>query len=150
MSRIFSARDEAVKKLEGKRSETTVRQILLIPLLMTALAGFARAQETAGNPTDAEVEKQILKVEHEKDQAMQKGDVATLDRIYGDDLSFVNVRGQVLNKAQRLADYRPGVTKYSSFKQGDYHFHVYGDTVVMIGRSDGVVEYHGRMIRAPR
>ncbi|MGH9356986.1 MAG: nuclear transport factor 2 family protein [Terriglobia bacterium] len=127
-----------------------MRQILLIPLLMLALAGFAKAQGTAGNPTDAEIEKQILKFERERGQAMQKSDVAALGRIYADDLSFVNSRGQVLTKAQCLSDLRASRVKYLSFKGEDYRFHIYGDTVVLTGRSSGLVEYHGKIIRVPR
>ncbi|MGH9356985.1 MAG: nuclear transport factor 2 family protein [Terriglobia bacterium] len=139
-----------MKNLEEKRSEITVRQILLLPLLTIALAGFARGQGTAGNQTDAEIEKQVLNVERERDQAIQKRDMATLDRIHGDDLSFVNTHGMVVNKTQYLDDIRSGKLKFLSFKQDDYHFYIYGDTVVMTGRAISVVKYHGRVNHIPR
>jgi len=85
-----------------------MRRILLISLLTVALAGAARAQGTGRSQSDAQTEEEVLKVEREKDQAMQKGDLATLTRVYADDLIFVNPRGEVLSKAQRLADVRPG------------------------------------------
>jgi ketosteroid isomerase-like protein len=127
-----------------------MRRILSISLLALCLTGFARAQGTGKSQTDAEIEEQVLKVEHEKDQAMQKGDVATLDRIYGDKLIFVNPRGQILSKAQRLADVRPGNLDYVNFKRGDYTLHVYGNTVVLTGLSSSLVHYHGELVRTPR
>ncbi|MGH9356987.1 MAG: nuclear transport factor 2 family protein, partial [Terriglobia bacterium] len=44
----------------------------------------------------------------------------------------------------------PRTLKYLSFERGDYRFHVYGDTVILTGRSSGVVKYHGKVIRIPR
>jgi len=89
---------------------------------MIALAGLARAQGTAKSEADAEIEKEILKVEHEKDQAMQNRDLAVLNRIYADDLTFVNARGQVLTKAQRMEEIRAGNVKYLSFDKSDNPF----------------------------
>jgi hypothetical protein len=127
-----------------------VGQTLLLLLLAVTLGGPARAQGTARNQADREIENEILKIEHEKDEAMQKGDVATLDRIYADDLTFVNTRGQVATKAERLADLRPGNLEYLSFRRGDYRLHIYGNTVVLTGRSRSVVEYHRKVVRTPR
>jgi ketosteroid isomerase-like protein len=127
-----------------------MRRMLLLSLLAVALMGVARAQGTGKGQTDAEIEEEVLKVEHEKDQAMQKGDVTTLARIYADNLIFVNPRGQVLSKAQRLADVRPGNLDYVNFKRGDYTLHVYGNTVVLTGLSSSLVHYHGELIRTPR
>jgi len=127
-----------------------LRKILLLLLLTIALVGLARAQRKVGNQANAEIEKEIFKVEHEKDEAMQKGDAATLDHIYADDLTFVGTQGQVFTKAQRLADMRPGSREYFSFKRGDYSLHIYGNTVVLTGRSSSVVKYHGEVVRKPR
>jgi ketosteroid isomerase-like protein len=126
-----------------------MRRILLLSLLAVVFLGQARAQ-TAKGQTDAEIEEEVLKVEHEKDQAMQKGDVATLDRIYGDKLIFVNPRGRVLSKAQRLADVKPGNLDYVNFKRSDYTMHVYGNTVILTGLSSSLVHYHGELVRTPR
>ena len=127
-----------------------MRQILIVSLLTVAFAGLSRGQGTAGNRADAKIEKEILKVERERDEAVQKRDMAVLDRIYADDYVVANARGHVLTKAQRLADYRSGNTRFLSFKQDDYRLHFYGDTVVMTGRSSGVVEHNGKIIRVPR
>jgi ketosteroid isomerase-like protein len=134
----------------GAGVKKTMRRILLISLLTIAFAGTARAQAAAKSHADTETEEQVLKVEHEKDQAMQKGDLATLTRIYADGLIFVNPRGEVLSKAQRLADVKPGSLDYLNFKRDDYTLHVYGNTVVLTGVSRSVLHNHGKLIRTPR
>ena len=58
-----------------------MRQILMLSLLMGALVGLAGAQGTGKGQTDAEIEKEILKLENERDEARQKGDMKALDRI---------------------------------------------------------------------
>jgi hypothetical protein len=55
-----------------------MRPIPLISLLAITVVGCARAQGTGNSQTNAEIEEEVLQVEHEKDQAMQKGDVSTL------------------------------------------------------------------------
>jgi ketosteroid isomerase-like protein len=127
-----------------------MRRFLLLSLLTFAFVGGARAQGTGKSQSDAETEEEVLKVEHEKDQAMQKGDLATLTRIYADNLIFVNPRGEVLSKAQRLADVKPGSLDYLNFKREDYTLHVYGNTVVLTGVSKSVLHNHGKLIRTPR
>jgi hypothetical protein len=62
----------------------------------------------------------------------------------------MNPRGQVLSKAQRLADVRPENLDYVNFKRSDDTLHVYGNTVVLTGLSSSLVHYHGELIRTPR
>lgn len=126
-----------------------MKQILFLSLITAAVVGGAAAQETK-SPSVAATEEEVLKVEHEKDQAMQKGDAATLNRIYGDGLIFVGPRGQVFSKAQRMADVKPGSLDYVNFKREDYTLHVYGNTVILTGVSKSLVHYHGKLIRTPR
>lgn len=125
-----------------------MRRIFLLPLLTLALVAFSRAQATV--QTDAEIEKQVLEVERQKDQAIRNRDMAVLDRIYVDDLAFTNGRGRVLTKAQHMEEIRSGNVKYLSSDRSDFHVHIYGDTAVLTGRENSVVEYHGKMINTPR
>jgi len=127
----------------------TIR-ILLLSFLTLGFVGPARAQGTAGNQADAEIEKEVLKVEHQKDEALRNRDVAVLDQIYADDLAFVNARGKVITKAEHLDEIRSGQINYLSREQEDYRVHVWGDTVVLTGREKSVLEYHGKVTRLPR
>jgi ketosteroid isomerase-like protein len=111
---------------------------------------MVNGQTAPPQSSTAEIEKEVLHVEEERDQALQKRDVATLDRIYADELVFINTRGQLFTKAQRLADIGSGKVEYFAYKQGDYSFKVYGNTVVMTGRTSSVVKFQGRLNQIPR
>ena len=73
-----------------------------------------------------------------------------LDRVYDEGLVFVNTHGQLLTKGQRLEDLRSGNLKFMSFGRDDYQLHIYGDTVVLNGRANSVVQFHGKVNRIPR
>jgi ketosteroid isomerase-like protein len=107
-------------------------------------------QADQGDPSVRQIESDVLKVEQERDQALQDRDIKVLDRIYSDDLVFVNTRGQRFTKAQRLADLGAGKVEYFSYDQGNYSFRVYGNTVVMTGRTSSVVKFQGRVNKIPR
>ena len=134
-----------------------MRYCLALSLAIMTLCGLLTGQTATSLKVNPEIEKEILKIDNEKDQAMQRfvasrsqEDRAALDRIYDDGLVFVNTKGQLLTKAQRLEDLESGSLKFMSFGRDDYQLHIYGDTVVMTGRATSVVEYHGKMNRVPR
>lgn len=119
-------------------------------LFAVLLAGPVKAQSPAENASNAEIEKEILQVEHKRDQALQNRDMAVLDSIQADDLTFVNGRGTVFTKAQYMDEIRSGRIKFLTFEQDDYRFHIFGDTVVLTARNTGAVEVHGKVERTPR
>lgn len=118
-------------------------------ILLSALLAFTAGRLDAPS-AQASIQKEILQVEAQRDEAMQKGDMPTLNRIYADDIVIVNTRGRLLTKAERLADFQSGDLKFLSFDQGHYTFHIYGDTVLLNGRANSVVEFHGKVNRIPR
>jgi Domain of unknown function (DUF4440) len=134
-----------------------MRSVLVLFLLALAIPKVVGEQKTEDAKTIAEIEKQILKIDDEKDHAMQRYVAshgqeggAELDQIYGDDLVFVNTRGGLLTKAQRMEDLRSGSLKFISFGRDSYILHVYGDTVVMTGRATSDVVYMGKPNHIPR
>jgi ketosteroid isomerase-like protein len=129
---------------------TLVWRTVCLPFLIIAMVVLGRGQLTTGTPANTGIEQEIINIEAQKDHAMQTREMDVLDRIYADGLVFVNTRGQVLTKAERMAEFQSESVKYLSFEQGDYHFHIYGDTVVMTGRASSVVDYHGKVNRIPR
>jgi hypothetical protein len=134
-----------------------MRFALVLSLAMLTIPGVLRGQKPDSTNANAEIEKEILKIDDEKDHAMQRyvashGEVGgpELDQIYADDLVFVNTHGGLLTKAQRLEDLRSGNLKFISFGRDSYSLHVYGDTVVMTGRATSEVVYMGKVNRIPR
>ena len=127
----------------------TRRRIAAVALSVLAFFAFAwRVARSAPPPENASEE--ILKVDEERNQALQKGDVATLDRIYSDDLVYANASGALLTKVQHLAELKARTLNFRSFKHEDVQATVHGDTGVVTGISKSVVEYQGSVSSSHR
>jgi ketosteroid isomerase-like protein len=127
----------------------TRRRMFSVALSVLAFFAIAwRTAKSAAPPEDAKEE--ILKVDEERNQALQKGDIATLDRIYSDDLVYANASGALLTKAQHLADLKGRGLNFRSFKHDDVQVTVHGDTGVLTGISTSVVDYQGSVSSSPR
>ena len=136
-----------------QNSEHTYMRKQRVAVLMAIMAlGAIRAAsaQDAKHQPDAEIQKAILAVDNERYEAMQKKDMATLDRLHGDGLVFINTKGRMLNKAEYMEEIRSGNLKFLSVETDDYTFCIYGDTVIMSGRAKSVVEYHGVVNKRPR
>jgi len=112
--------------------------VLSVFAFFTIALGIAKSATPPGNDKE-----EIIKVDEERNQALQKGDVATLDRIYTDDLVYTNATGVILTKAQHLADLKSRGLNFRSFKHEDVQVTVNGDTGFLTGISKSVVEFHG-------
>jgi ketosteroid isomerase-like protein len=129
-----------------------IRTLLWLTFLTTTVPGFIKAQENSGGDTKAveHLRNEVLRIEEERNQALQKGDAAALERIYTDDLVYTNALGYVLTKAQHLADIRTRNLKLSSFKHSDVEVRVHGNTGIVTGISTSRVEYEGTASSSPR
>src|SRR6202049_1907329 len=118
---------------------------LLLNLLMIATPTLVSAQQSMGKDPQAvdNLKDEVLKIEEERNQALQKGDADALDRIYTEDLVYTNARGYVLTKAQHLADIKAKSLKLTSFKHSDVEVRVHGSTGIVSGISTSLVEYKG-------
>jgi ketosteroid isomerase-like protein len=126
------------------------RRILVITLSAVALLG-GLGKLAAKNAAAAEdLKDEVMKVEEARNQALPKGDVATLEKIYSDDLVYTNARGEVLTKAQHLADLKGRSLGFRSFVHSDVQLHMYGNTGIVTGISTSAVEYKGVVSSSPR
>ena len=124
------------------------RRIAATVLSTLALLAFAwRAKTTAAADSARD---EVMKVEEERNQALQKGDAATLERIYSDDLVYSNAGGELLTKAQHLADIRARKLTFRAFKHEDVQLTMHGDTGFVTGVSKSVVEYEGKVSSSNR
>jgi Domain of unknown function (DUF4440) len=96
-------------------SEAPLKHLIPFTAAMVALllAGTAQAGDV-GRASDNAVLEKIQALEEERNQAILRGDVATLDRMTSDDYTFVTIRGELRTKAQILNDFRSGSIKYQS------------------------------------
>jgi len=127
----------------------TRRRMAALALSFIAIFSIAwRTARSAAPPEDVKAE--ILKVDEERNQALQNGDIPTLDRIYSDDLVYTNASGNLLTKAQHLAELKARTLHFQSFIHEDVQTTVHGDTGVLTGISKSVVEYKGSVSSSHR
>lgn len=113
-----------------------MKRILIVTVLIIA-AAYLTLGQTSGQKTSqsGNTEQALRQLVSELDKAQQEHDLATLDHIWADDLSFTNPAGEVLTKAQRLASRKSGETKSESFRSDDVEVRLYGETAVVTSRA---------------
>jgi hypothetical protein len=62
-------------------------------------------------------EQALAKQAHKYEEALTKGDVETLDKFWTPDYTFVNPRGELLDKAQRMANIKSGATEFETMRR---------------------------------
>lgn len=118
--------------------------------VLAALAFFAVAWRASLTAAADSARDEVMKVEEERNQALQKGDAAALDHVYSDDLIYSNVTGAMLTKAEHLADVRARKLVFREFKHEDVQLTMHGDTGFVTGVSKSVVEYQGNVSSSHR
>ena len=128
-----------------------MRCIAIFPLVVIALFPGVKAQRTSQRHESVqEIKEEILKVEKERNQALQRGNASVLSRFYTGDLVYGNERGDVLTQSQHLGAFRARKIKLISFKHSDVQVHAYQNVAVVTGLSTTVIEYQGKRSSQPR
>jgi len=84
----------------------------------------------------------IQKLLDEYTAALLKKDYAALERIWADDLTFVNPRGELVTKAQRLANLRSGATSFKTIDTTETSVRAYGDNAAAVAVTRVKVDAH--------
>jgi ketosteroid isomerase-like protein len=115
--------------------------IFTLVLLAVSTAGLAQTSAQQSEPQSgqtsagsADVEQALETRFHEYADALKKKDTAALDQIWSDDYSFINPRGVLVTKAQRLANVKSGATAFDDIEMQQERVNVRGNTAVDIGR----------------
>jgi ketosteroid isomerase-like protein len=104
---------------------------IIIALLLSAFGQPATPQESETGKSEKEVREMIEKYR----AALLQRDVPTLEKIWADDYVFVNASGDVVTKAQRLANVKSGATKLESInKEENITVRVYQNSAVATSR----------------
>lgn len=104
--------------------------LLLILLMAAAVPSLTLAQAPLS------VEQAVMHLEQERVDALIRGDLTTLDRILADDFIYTHSNARVESKQQLFDALKSGAFKYEEVKHSDLKAQVYGDTVVLRGKSD--------------
>ena len=108
-----------------------------------ALLSFAVGQ--SATPPDSENSKSEQEVRQEYRAALLQRDVPTLEKIWADDYIFVNASGEVLTKAQRLANAKSGATTLDSINEEEnITVRVYQNSAVATSRVTIKGQYGGQ------
>ena len=85
-------------------------------------------------------------LERELVAAIARTDLAAYDRIVADDYVAYEASGRESTKAQVLESYRSGTRRYTDLKIFDVRGRVYGDTAVVVARTEGLRREGGRNV----
>jgi ketosteroid isomerase-like protein len=116
-----------------------MKQIVLIASLIFMVSVYAQNRTDTGK-----LEKEVLEVDTQRADAYVNGDVATLERILADDVTYVHPTGKVETKAEVIAGFKNQDRKYKSIKRDDVVVRIYGNTAVVTGRNTISAEYQGK------
>jgi len=93
-------------------------------------ANSSVSNANAPSQTAKDESKEISDLLDQYNDALLKKDAETLERIWADDLSFVNPRGQLLTKKERIENIKTGATALRSADVSEKQVRMYGDTAV--------------------
>ena len=99
------------------------------------LVTVAWSQTGISPANDAQTKNEILDLEHQRNEAILKGDAAALERMTADEYTFITLRGELRTKAEIVKGFKSGSFHYDSRKIFDLNVRLYGDTAIVTGRS---------------
>jgi ketosteroid isomerase-like protein len=113
-----------------------------------ALLSFAFGQSPSAQlPVSSASEQEVRQMLEKYRIAILQRDVATLEKIWADDYVFVNAAGDVLTKADRLANIKSGATTLDSINQQEkVTVRVYENSAVATSRVTLKGQYSGQPI----
>ena len=111
------------------------KRILLAVAMALALPALILCQTNRNNTKQKGGEEQAVRQTiNELTAALRNNDTTGLDRIYGDDYTFVGDTGMVMTKGERIAAMKSGELKYQSISHEVVSVHLFGDTAVIVTR----------------
>jgi len=115
-----------------------MKQFVSILAISFSLACTAMAKDA---PT---IEEKIAGYEADLGQAMIQRDIATLQKLVGDDWTIQSDSGTMGTKAGFINDVKSGTLVVSSFKLHDLHVRVLGNVAFVQGFDDETSSYNGK------
>jgi ketosteroid isomerase-like protein len=123
-----------------------MKHIIPYIALTGALLSFAFGQ-TQQESTDSKSEQEVKQMIEKYRTAFLRHDIPTLEKIWADDYVFVNAFGEVLTKAQRLANLRSSATTLESINEEEKPtVRVYQNSAVVTSRVALKGQYSGQPV----
>jgi ketosteroid isomerase-like protein len=123
-----------------------LKRTLIIAAIIIAFAGMATAQSQDKKSEGAgKAEQEVAALNRAWADAIARGDMAALDRLFASDMTVTSGNGTVRNKAQEMDDLRPSADiKTYFFNTDDVRVRVYGDAAVVTGHAKWRINLKGR------
>jgi ketosteroid isomerase-like protein len=113
-------------------------------IFLVGIAGTAVGSSPPDDREDARAEREIRELEAQFGRAVVAGDRAFYERVLAADFTHTSHSGQFKTRAEWMAENKfenrlgkpaPGKTYYEAFEVDDLAVRIYGQTVVVTGRS---------------
>lgn len=123
-------------------------------LLVTALLVGSISFSSYGQTTTTNVAKEILELNRAWAEAVTKGDAATLEKIFSDDVIVTAGNGNLRNKAEEIKDATAGTDPdfawVRPFTTENERVRVYNDAAVVTGLVKWAFKYKGQEVNQER
>ena len=83
-------------------------------------------------PSGTSAEQEVMAVERARTTALERSDIAALDRIMADDVTYIHASGKVDTKQSYIDAIRSGQLHYISWQPKSLHVRVVGDSAAVI------------------
>jgi len=123
-----------------------MKRCILHVAISVALVSFAFGQSaTQPESENSKSEQEVRQTIEKYRTALLRRDIPTLEKIWADDYIFVNASGEVLTKAQRLANAKSGATTLDSINEEEnITVRVYQNSAVATSRVTIKGQYSGQ------
>src|SRR5438067_11823350 len=142
---VFNRRN-GYRRLYLSERSSHMKRIIPYTVINVALLSFAFGQsETQQQSADSSSEQEVRQAIEKYRTALLRRDVPSLDQIWTDDYFFVNASGEMLTKAQRLANLKSGATTLESInEEEDLKVRIHQNTAVATSRVTIKGQYSGQ------
>ena len=104
---------------------------LWLSAIATLLSSVLISGQTPTQTHYTKEEQEVVDVDRQLNEAVLRGDIATLERIWSPDVMFIGNDGQIWNKVERLEDFRSRNRAYTSERMIDFHVRVHQTTAIV-------------------
>src|SRR5487761_139808 len=128
-------------------------RMVLVPILAVALAGVLKAQGAGGKEPTQTATQQVLKIEEQVNEAMEKNDWRVVARMLSPNMDYTNESGQHHTQADFVNALKSGRMKFSTMAHRDIRARAYGDCanlVVVTGITTSRLNLEGKLHVGPR
>lgn len=123
----------------------------LFIVCVAVLFAFGGCQSSGNNSQTSDAKNDTSDSQHEINTllnqyitALQHRDLAALDQIWSDDLTFVNLYGDLLSKQNRMDNIKSGATAFNSIRLSDVDVRMYGQAAVATFKVAIEAHYSGK------